>query len=244
VHNPRVQGSSAAAEVIGALRTLDADDEVDVIVIARGGGSVEDLLPFSDEALIRAVAACSTPVVSAIGHEPDTPLLDLVADLRASTPTDAAKQIVPDVREELRGVEQLRDRGRRWLTALIRHEEQGLAGMRSRPALAEPLTLIDQRGEAVADLRERSRRTVAHRIDRASDEVGHHLARVRGLSPRSTLARGYSVTQRSDDGLVTSIDEIGDDDELDIRVSDGHIAVRVLATRPAPENQPEGEGEG
>ncbi len=243
VRNPRVQGSSAAAEVIGALRTLDADESVDVVVIARGGGSVEDLLPFSDEALVRAVAACSTPVVSAIGHEPDTPLLDLVADLRASTPTDAAKQIVPDVREELRGIEQLRDRGRRWLTALIRHEEQGLAAMRSRPALAEPLTLIDQRFEAVADLRERSRRTLGHRIDRAGDEIGHHLARVRGLSPRSTLARGYSVTQRSDDGLVTSIDQVSDGDELDVRVSDGHIAVRVLATHPAPENQPEAEGE-
>lgn len=239
VHNPRVQGPSAAAEVIGALRALDADDSIDVIVVARGGGSVEDLLPFSDEALIRAVAACSTPVVSAIGHEPDTPLLDLVADLRASTPTDAAKQVVPDVREELRGVEQLRDRGRRWLAALIRHEEQGLAAMRSRPALAEPQTLIDQRAEAVAELRERARRTVAHRVDRAHDEIGHHLARVRGLSPRSTLARGYSVAQRSDDGLVTSIDDVSVDDELDVRVSDGHLTVRVLATRPAPENEPD-----
>lgn len=239
VLNPRVQGTSAAAEVIGALRTLDADDAVDVIVIARGGGLVEDLLPFSDEALIRAVAACSTPVVSAIGHEPDSPLLDLVADLRVSTPTDAAKRVVPDVREELRGVEQLRDRGRRWLAAYVRQEQQGLTSMRSRPALAEPLTLIEQRSEAVAELRERGRRTVVHRIDRAGDEVGHHLARVRGLSPRSTLARGYSVTQRSDDGLVTSVGEISEGDELDVRVSDGHIAVRVLSTRPAPEHQPD-----
>ena len=237
VHNPRVQGTSAAGEVIAALRTLDADDAVEVIVIARGGGSVEDLLPFSDEALIRAVSTCSTPVVSAIGHEPDTPLLDLVADLRASTPTDAAKRVVPDVREELRGVVQLRDRGRRWLSAFVRHEQQGLTNMRSRPALAEPLTLIDHRADAIADLRERSRRTLVHRIDRASDEIGHHLARVRGLSPRSTLARGYSVTQRSDDGLVTSIDEVSDGDELDIRVADGHIAVRVTSTRPAPEHR-------
>lgn len=111
--------------------------------------------------------------------------------------------------------------------------------MRSRPALAEPQTLIDQRAEAVAELRERARRTVAHRVDRAHDEIGHHLARVRGLSPRSTLARGYSVAQRSDDGLVTSIDDVSVDDELDVRVSDGHLTVRVLATRPAPENEPD-----
>ncbi|UYM06242.1 exodeoxyribonuclease VII large subunit [Solicola gregarius] len=237
VVNARVQGTAAAEEVIAALHRLDHDDRVDVVIVARGGGSVEDLLPFSDETLVRAVAACTTPVVSAIGHEPDTPLLDLVADLRASTPTDAAKRVVPDVREELDGVQQLRDRGRRWLAAYLRHEEQGLASARSRPALADPLSLIDDRAGQIDDLCERARRTVGHRIDRANDEMAHHLARVRGLSPRSTLARGYSVTQRTDDGLVTSIDEVAPGDELDIRVTDGHLTVRVDGTRPAPEHE-------
>src|SRR5438128_443755 len=105
-----VQGPLAVTEVMDALRALERDPHVDVIVIARGGGSLEDLLPFSDEALCRAVSACFTPVVSAIGHEQDTPLLDLVADLRASTPTDAAKRVVPDVAEQLALVTQLRDR--------------------------------------------------------------------------------------------------------------------------------------
>ena len=113
-----MQGPAAAGEVMTALRKLDADDTVEVIVIARGGGSLEDLLPFSDEGLIRAVSQAKTPIVSAIGHEPDSPLLDLVADLRASTPTDAAKRIVPDVREELDGVRLLRERGQRAITSL------------------------------------------------------------------------------------------------------------------------------
>lgn len=239
VRNPRVQGRSAAAEVIGALQELDADEAVDVIVIARGGGSVEDLLPFSDEALVRAVAACSTPLVSAIGHEPDTPLLDLVADLRASTPTDAAKRVVPDVREELLGVAQLRDRGRRWLGTLLHREEQGLLNVRSRPVLADPVSLVDDHEAVVDDLRERAHRTLGHRIDRANDEIGHHLARVRGLSPLSTLARGYSVVQRDDDGVVTSIDEVEAGDALDIRVADGHIAVEVRGTRTPIDRQPD-----
>ncbi|MGH3358728.1 MAG: exodeoxyribonuclease VII large subunit [Nocardioidaceae bacterium] len=236
VQNPRVQGSSAAAEVIRAVRTLDADDSVDVIVVARGGGSVEDLLPFSDETLIRAVATCTTPVVSAIGHEPDTPLLDLVADLRASTPTDAAKRVVPDVREELLGVVQLRDRGRRWLTSLLHREEQGLANARSRPVLANPVTLVDEPAAAVDDLRERAHRTLGHRIDRASDEIGHHLARVRGLSPLSTLDRGYAVVQNAA-GVVTSIADISEGDDLDVRVADGHLSVRVRDTRTATDNR-------
>src|SRR5215469_7956573 len=149
VEQTAVQGSHAAGEVIAALRRLDEDPDVDVIVIARGGGSVEDLLPFSDEALIRAVAACRTPVVSAIGHEQDTPLLDYVADLRASTPTDAAKRVVPDVSEQIALVAQLRERARRCITGWLDRETAWLEAIRSRPALADPVREIERQAERV-----------------------------------------------------------------------------------------------
>src|SRR5580658_3118952 len=119
VEQVAVQGSQAVPDVIDALHRLDSDADIDVIIITRGGGSVEDLLPFSDESLVRAVAACRTPVVSAIGHEQDSPLLDYVADVRASTPTDAAKRVVPDVSEQLALVGQLRDRARRVVTGWL-----------------------------------------------------------------------------------------------------------------------------
>src|SRR6478609_6325706 len=140
-----MQGMHAAREVIEAVESLDRDQSVDVIVVARGGGSVEDLLPFSDEALIRAVHAIRTPVVSAIGHEPDQPLLDLVADVRASTPTDAAKLVVPDVVEEQRSVVRARERMRGSLAGWIAREQAGLDALRSRPALADPRSLVDAR---------------------------------------------------------------------------------------------------
>ena len=145
VEQTAVQGPFAAEEVTDALRRLDADAEVDVIVIARGGGSLEDLLPFSDETLVRAVAACRTPVVSAIGHEQDTPLLDYVADLRASTPTDAARRVVPDVSEQLALITQLRDRARRCLSGWLDRETAWLQGVRSRPALADPVREMERR---------------------------------------------------------------------------------------------------
>src|SRR6201996_2894693 len=147
-----VQGPYAAGEVIEALRKLDADPEVDVIEITRGGGSLEDLLPFSDEDLLRVVAACRTPVVSAIGHEQDTPLLDYVADLRAATPTDAAKRVVPDVAEQINLIEGLRDRARRCVQGRIERELSWLTSMRSRPALAHPVREIERQQEQVAAL--------------------------------------------------------------------------------------------
>ena len=234
VHHALMQGNESARAVIEGVRLLDADPEVDVIVIARGGGSVEDLLPFSDEALIRAVYACSTPVVSAIGHEPDTPILDLVADLRASTPTDAAKRIVPDVREELLGVAGMRERASLAIRALLDRESHGLAAIRSRPVLANPSTLIDAQASIVAEARDRSRRSLGHRLDRAHDEVGHHLARVRGLSPRSTMARGYNVAQLADGSVISSVAGLAPDAEFSLRFADGHVDVRTLAVHSDP----------
>ena len=222
-----VQGPSAAGEVMTALRKLDADDSVEVIVIARGGGSLEDLLPFSDEGLIRAVSKTATPVVSAIGHEPDSPLLDLVADLRASTPTDAAKRIVPDVREELDGVRQLRDRGLRAIRSWLDREAHALAAIRSRPALAAPVSDLQRRADEIAALVERNRRTLTHRLDRASDDLAHRLASVRALSPKATLERGYSVLQLADGTAVREVAQVAPGDLLQARVSDGRFAVEV-----------------
>ncbi|MBC2960386.1 exodeoxyribonuclease VII large subunit [Nocardioides deserti] len=229
-----MQGTRSCAEVMEALARLDRHPEVDVIVVARGGGSVEDLLPFSDEALVRAVAATRTPVVSAIGHEPDQPLLDLVADVRASTPTDAAKLVVPDVTDELRGVASARERLRASVAARITREQAGLDALRSRPALADPRSLVDARVEEVASLRDRARRTLGHRLDRAADDIGHQRARARALSPLATLQRGYAVLQDPDGHVLTSVAGVAAGSTVSVRVADG----RVHATTTGVEADP------
>ena len=229
-----VQGTNAAAEIIAALGRLDRDPEVDVIVVARGGGSVEDLLPFSDEGLLRAVFALTTPVVSAIGHEPDSPLLDLVADRRAATPTDAAKTVVPDVAEELERVAHARERLRAGLAGWVAREQQRLDAVRARPCLDDPTSVLVDRGREVVELRDRGRRTLHHQIDRAHNDLHHQIARVRGLSPLATLKRGYSVVQDADGHVVTSVDQTAADALLQIRVHDGRIGVVVRETTPEP----------
>ncbi|AEW96277.1 MULTISPECIES: exodeoxyribonuclease VII large subunit [Streptomycetaceae] len=229
VRNVPVQGTQAVARVIDAVKELDARPEVDVIIVARGGGSVEDLLPFSDERLVRAVADCRTPVVSAIGHEPDSPLLDLVADLRASTPTDAAKKVVPDVGEELARVRQLEERALRCVTHLLDREERGLASVLSRPWMADPYRMVAEREEAVAGLLHRARRTLGHLLDRADADLEHTRARVVALSPAATLRRGYAVLQRADGAVVRAPEEVAEAERLRARVADGEFAVRVTA---------------
>jgi exodeoxyribonuclease VII large subunit len=235
-----MQGTRAATEVIDALERLDRAEHVDVIVIARGGGSVEDLLPFSDEGLVRAVAGTRTPVVSAIGHEPDTPLLDLVADVRASTPTDAAKRLVPDMVEELQGVTWARDRVRSLVRQIVDHELRALADLRARPALADPGSLLEARSVEVADLRDRGRRCFDHALARATDDVTHQRARARALSPLATLRRGYAVVQGPTGEVVTTIGAVSTGTTLSIRVADG----RIGATTTQVETQATEEGHG
>ncbi len=225
-----MQGTRAAGEVMAAIDRLDRDPRVDVIVVARGGGAVEDLLPFSDEGLVRAVAKCRTPVVSAIGHEPDHPLLDLVADVRASTPTDAAKLVVPDVGEELRIVSVGRDRLRGAITAYLERENTLLATLRSRPVLADPGSLLTTRADEVEALRERALRTTRHRLDRAGDEIAHHRARARSLSPLATLQRGYAVLQGADGHVVTSVADVATGAAVSVRVADGRVHADVTTT--------------
>ncbi|WP_166349009.1 exodeoxyribonuclease VII large subunit [Phytoactinopolyspora limicola] len=224
VENVAVQGTSAAGQVMEALRALDRDPDVDVVIIARGGGSVEDLLPFSDEAVLRAVAATITPVISAIGHEGDSPLLDLVADVRASTPTDAAKRAVPDVLDELTRVTQARQRLRARLRQWIDHEQAGLDATTSRPALADAAHSIRIRAEDLAMLRERSRRSLRHTLERAAVDVEHTRARIRALSPAATLERGYAVVQHvtaTDGAVIRTPDDVAAGERLRIHVAGG-----------------------
>ncbi|GAA1352642.1 exodeoxyribonuclease VII large subunit [Streptomyces beijiangensis] len=229
VRNVAVQGVHAVPQVVQAVKELDEMAEVDVIVVARGGGSVEDLLPFSDEQLVRAVGSCRTPVVSAIGHEPDSPLLDLVADLRASTPTDAAKKVVPDVGEELDRVQGLRDRALRTVRGALDREERGLAAALARPSMERPQRMVEEREAVVDALVERSRRTLGHLLDRADSELSHTRARVVALSPAATLERGYAVLQRADGAVVRDPGEVGAGDVLRARVAGGDMNVTVTA---------------
>jgi len=225
VEQVAVQGPFAAAEVTDALHRLDADPEVDVIVIARGGGSIEDLLPFSDESLVRTVAACRTPVVSAIGHEQDAPLLDYVADLRASTPTDAAKRVVPDVSEQLALIAQLRDRARRCVTGWLDRETAWLSSARSRPALANPVREIERQSEQVTALLRRIRVSLDAGLTRGADDLAHVRARLLALSPAATLHRGYAIVQHDGDGVVRAAAEVADGEELTIRFEADQLTV-------------------
>ncbi|MFI8926219.1 exodeoxyribonuclease VII large subunit [Streptomyces sp. NPDC053474] len=227
VRNVAVQGVHAVPQVVQAVKELDELAEVDVIIVARGGGSVEDLLPFSDEQLVRTVAACRTPVVSAIGHEPDNPLLDHVADLRASTPTDAAKKVVPDVGEELERVAFLRERARRSVTAFLEREERGLKHALARPCMEQPHRMVEEREEQVTAYVDRARRTLGHLLDRAESELTHTHARVVALSPKATLQRGYAVLQKQDGAVVRAADEVTDGEALRARVAEGDFPVRV-----------------
>ncbi len=226
VRNTAVQGPNAVAQIVEALRELDRDQAVDVIVLARGGGSVEDLLPFSDETLCRAIAACRTPVISAVGHEPDNPLCDLVADLRAATPTDAAKRMVPDTAAEQRGIQDLRRRSAQALRNWVSREQRALTQLRSRPVLAEPLTALTARAEEIHRARSAARRDITRLVGAESERVGHLGARLATLGPAATLARGYAVVQNIDAepaAVLRSAQEAPTGTRLRVRVSDGAI---------------------
>ncbi len=232
VAHSAMQGPRCAPEVLEALDRLERDPRVDVVVVARGGGGVEDLLAFSDEAVVRAVHAMRTPVVSAIGHEQDTPLLDLVADLRASTPTDAARLVVPDMAEERLRLEQARDRMRDVLLGWLEREQGALDALRSRPSMADPRSLLEARAEEARALRDRARRSVGHRLDRAADDLDHQRARARALSPLATLQRGYAVLQDADGHVVSSVAGVEPGDRVSVRVADGRVGATVTDSEP------------
>jgi exodeoxyribonuclease VII large subunit len=223
VHNVAVQGPLAVGQIIDALTALDTDPAVEVIVLARGGGSVEDLLPFSDEALCRAVSRCTTPVVSAIGHEPDSPLVDHVADKRCSTPTDAGKCVVPDVEEQTAALHQLRNRCRRALHGWVDRERRLLDALRTRPVLANPMRPLHERDRIVIDLRARADRALRGGLRAAQESLAHTTARLTTLGPAATLARGYAVVQRSNGAVLHSVADTPAGTELRVRLSDGAL---------------------
>ncbi len=225
-----VQGATAAAKVVQALAELEAIDSVDVIVITRGGGSVEDLLPFSDETLVRTAAACRTPIVSAIGHEQDSPLLDFVADFRASTPTDAAARIVPDLGEELEGLSAMRQRALRAVDGRLKTEEHLIARIASHPGLADPTDMLDQQAEKVTAARDRCARALANLLQQASTSIEHLRTQLRTVSPAGTLERGYAIVTLADGRVLRQPDEVQPADPLEIRIHGGAIGAAVTAS--------------
>lgn len=227
IHYASVQGERTVPEVMAALAALDADPEVDIIIIARGGGDFQNLLGFSDERLVRAAAAAATPIVSAIGHEADRPILDEVADLRASTPTDAAKRVVPDIAEELLKIRTAKNTLRLSLNNLLVREIERIELLRSRPALADPSWIIDQRADDLQRLKDRSFELTQRRVERAQSELREITAALRSLSPQSTLARGYAIVQNSAGGVVQESETLSETENLLITFRAGKAKASV-----------------
>ena len=222
-----VQGAAAVVEVSAALTELEANPDVDVIIITRGGGSFEDLLPFSDESLVRLAARCTTPIVSAIGHEKDAPLLDLVADYRASTPTDAAKRVVPDIAQEISDIEKIRDRMYRRLLATVDYELNQIAQLRNRPVMKDPNVLVTTRRDEIKAWRDRSIRSFASILEIEKKELKGVKAHLRSLSPQATMDRGYAVVQLDDGAIVRDATKVKAGTSLRIRVAKGETRATV-----------------
>ena len=222
-----VQGSAAVVEVSQALSELEADSEVDVIIITRGGGSFEDLLPFSDESLVRLASQCTTPIVSAIGHEKDAPLLDYVADYRASTPTDAAKRVVPDIAQEISDIEKIRDRMFRRLAATLDFELNQIAQLRNRPVMKDPSVMVTTRRDEIKGWRDRSIRSFTSILEIEKKELKGVKAHLRSLSPQSTMDRGYAVVQLEDGAIVRDAAKAKSGTRLRIRVAKGETSATV-----------------
>ena len=222
-----VQGAAAVVEVSAALAELEANPDVDVIIITRGGGSFEDLLPFSDESLVRLAASCTTPIVSAIGHEKDSPLLDLVADYRASTPTDAAKRVVPDIAQEISDIEKIRDRMYRRLVSTIDYELNQIAQLRNRPVMKDPSVMVTSRRDEIKGWRDRSIRSFASLLEIEKKELKGVRDHLRSLSPQSTMDRGYAVVQLEDGSIVRDASKAKAGTRLRIRVAKGETRATV-----------------
>ncbi|QIK62807.1 exodeoxyribonuclease VII large subunit [Leucobacter viscericola] len=227
VHYSAVQGDRAAAEVAAGIEALDQDPSIDVIIVARGGGDFQNLLPFSDERVVRAASAATTPLVSAIGHEADRPLLDEVADLRASTPTDAAKRVVPDVGEELAGLDQARARMSSRLGQYLQHETDRLSQLRGRPVLANPNRLIDERAEDLVRWIARGTELADRSVEDRAVSLAETRARLNALSPRATLERGYAIAQLADGEVLRDPEQAAAGSEIKLSLAGGKLAARA-----------------
>ena len=234
-----VQGNTAVVEVSRALIELEAIDDVDVIIVTRGGGSFEDLLPFSDESLIRLVASLTTPIVSAIGHEQDAPLLDLVADLRASTPTDAAKQVVPSLVEEQEHIDQLTNRLEKRMRSMIDLEISRVTSLISRPVMKDPLTIVSIKVDEIKVLQNDGKKAVTSLLREEKIEVREIKARIAALSPLSTLKRGYAVVQKRGKVLLDAKD-VSLADELQVVLAKGELTVAVTSQKAVTNTKAKG----
>ena len=227
VVHAHVQGAQCPADVTEAIRRLDADPEVDVIIVARGGGSFEDLIGFSDEGVVRAAASCSTPLVSAVGHEDDWTLIDLAADLRASTPTDAAKKVVPDVMEQIQLVESAQQQMRMRIQARVDNEMRLVEGYANRPSLTQPLTMLEPYGRFLDDAVRRMRLGLTRIVDDAALTVEKLAAGLNALSPQSTLNRGYAVIQSSDGRVISDAQDVQVGEALTLTLQYGGLLADV-----------------
>ncbi len=225
-----VQGPNSAESIMVALTDLDADPEVDVIVLARGGGSLEDLLSFSDEGLVRAVAEARTPVVTAVGHERDMPVVDLVADVRASTPTDAAKLIVPDHAMETAAVAEARTRLNAAIERLLANESRGLADLRARPVMVDPTAAFTAHYDRLALLRHRLTVAIERRLSDETAAVSSAVGTIRALSPKRTLERGYAVLVDEEHASVSSTRDTRVGGRIHAYLTDGRLALDVVET--------------
>jgi exodeoxyribonuclease VII large subunit len=223
-HTP-VQGDKAAAEIIKAIQALDADSEVDVIILTRGGGSFQDLLVFSDEQVVRAVANCKTPIVSAIGHENDRPLTDEVADFRASTPTDAAKNVVPDVVDERKKISIALERIALRVVGYVQNQLELILGIRTRPVFANPFTIVDERSLNITQLLTTLKSQTKNFLDKEQLQIAGLRGQVRALSPKLTLDRGYAVVRNLKDGLVTDPKKVSKGEKLKVTLAGGDLGV-------------------
>jgi exodeoxyribonuclease VII large subunit len=221
VREVAVQGVTAVKQISNALTELDAIDDIDVIVIARGGGAFEDLLPFSDESLIRLISKLSTPIVAAIGHEEDRPLIDYVADYRASTPTDAARRIVPDVLQEIADLSQARLQIARLTLTRIDQLRHQLELVLARPALAHPSALIDQRLEANEQKREAIYRLIKNKVALDFAELSGMKTTLKALSPQGTLERGFAIVRNASGQVISSTKKVKPQELITIRFADG-----------------------
>lgn len=221
--NVSVQGAECAPSVIAALKKMDADPEVEVIIITRGGGGFLDLVGFSDEALVRAVAACETPVISAIGHENDRPIIDDVSDLRASTPTDAAKRVVPDVVEERRRIKDSLERMKSIIGSYLGHQVTLIQQIRQHPLLKDPHAYLIQRTDDLARALGELRDDLDYKIDKQSTDLINKRSLLRSLSPQSTLDRGYAVVRDADGQVITDPKKVKTGTLLKLRVAKGDL---------------------
>ncbi len=225
-----VQGPQCPAEVVQAIQELDADPAVDVIIVARGGGSFEDLIGFSDERVVRATAACVTPIISAVGHEDDWTLIDLASDMRASTPTDAAKRVVPDVREQQQLVASAIGTMSMRMRAMVDNESRLIEGYVNRPSLTHPQTIVESHERDIADAVRAMRIGLTRIVDDAQMHVEKLKATLTALSPQSTLDRGYAVLQNASGHVVDDAGDVHVGDELTITLRHGTVVAQAQAT--------------